>query len=59
VCILISGLQTCAYLKRDSANGIIGNQHQLLGVPVVGLELLLMTLLLIEKTTFGRFFFRD
>jgi len=53
------GVKPVLISREISANGISGNQHQLLGVPVVGLELLLMRLVLIEKTTFGRFCFRD
>jgi len=53
------GVKPVLISREISANGISGNQHQLLGVPAVGLELLLMRLVLIEKTTFGRFFFRD
>jgi hypothetical protein len=45
--------------REISANAISGNQHQLLGVPVVGLELLLMRLVLIKKQPLGGFMFRD
>jgi hypothetical protein len=52
------GVKPVLISREISANGVSGNQHKLLGVPAVGLELLLMRLVLIEKTTFEKFFLR-
>jgi hypothetical protein len=55
----LMGIKPMLISKKISANGISGNQPQLLGVHVVGLEHLVMRLALFQKTSLGRSIFKN